>query len=673
METFRTLRSSRQVFASVLGVAALLIAALSVLSFRLLEQERTLGVQRMRERLEQALDRVNAGLLNNLTAESDQLASLLHAAPAQLADKATEAAAKSSGSLLLLFTPETVTSYPAHRLLYTPVADVAPDRPRGSFAESDAAEFRSADFGKAASLLLPLTQSANATLRCAALLRLSRVQRKSGNIEAALTTYRQLEQCGTATVDGLPAELVARHARLELLSARNPSSAVQQEAQALAADLREAQWPLARGEYLFYSAEARRLGAVTSVDDPQAVVFAEGAAALWKQWQDIRRGESLPSGHRNLRVNNQPMVLIWSSSAERLAGRVVNAGYIANRWMGSASSGEYVRVGISGPEDFAILPLPATAGSFRVARTITNSQLQWTFHAASTNSQADFAQMSSGRNLLFGGLALVILLAMGGSYAIARAINRELQVARLQSDFVAAVSHEFRTPLTTLQQLSEMLARGRVPTEERRQRYYDVMSGETTRLNRLVEDLLDFGRMEAGAQVYHPKAIAVGSFLKGLVGDFRAQAECRGYQIILNLDEADGSVDADPEALRRAVWNLLDNAVKYSPDADTVWVEAKRQNRQFSISVRDRGMGIAAADQRRIFQKFMRGSAAKTASIQGTGLGLAMVRHIVKAHHGEILVESEPGNGSAFTILLPVSDGGLAVNEAGSIANSESV
>src|SRR5262249_10747052 len=156
----------------------------------------------------------------------------------------------------------------------------------------------------------------------------------------------------------------------------------------------------------------------------------------------------------------------------RLAGRVVNARYIASQWMGSASSGEYVRVGISGPEDFPILPLPATAGPLRVARTITNSQLQWRFHAAG-NAQADFAQMSAGRNLLFGGLALVILLAIGGSYAIARAINRELEVARLQSDFVAAVSHEFRTPLTTLQQLSEMLAKGRVPSDERRQRYYD--------------------------------------------------------------------------------------------------------------------------------------------------------------------------------------------------------
>jgi len=308
-----------------------------------------------------------------------------------------------------------------------------------------------------------------------------------------------------------------------------------------------------------------------------------------------------------------------------------------------------------------------------VARTITNSQLQWRFHAAGTNAQADFAQMSAGRNLLFGGLALVILLAMGGSYAIARAINRELQVARLQSDFVAAVSHEFRTPLTTLQQLSEMLAKGRVPTEERRQRYYDVMSGETTRLNRLVEDLLDFGRMEAGADVYYPKPIDIGGFLNQLVSDFQAQAECRGYRIILNLAEAAGSVDADPEALRRAVWNLLDNAVKYSPDSDTVWVEAKPQNRHFGICVRDRGMGIAAADQRHIFQKFMRGSAAKTASIRGTGLGLAMVRHIVAAHRGEIMVESELGRGSAFTILLPVRDTGLAASGTRSIAKSESV
>src|SRR5262249_21716047 len=153
-------------------------------------------------------------------------------------------------------------------------------------------------------------------------------------------------------------ELVARHARLVVLSARHLPPGQQREAEALGMDLREARWPLVRGAYLFYSSEARRLGAVSSVEDPQAVAFAAAAAALWKQWQDVRRGDGLPNGHRNLRIGIQPMVLIWSSSAERLAGRVVNARYIASQWMGSASSGEYVRVGISGPEDFPILPLP---------------------------------------------------------------------------------------------------------------------------------------------------------------------------------------------------------------------------------------------------------------------------------------------------------------------------
>ncbi len=671
MEAIRWLGSPRRVFGAVVSVAALLTAALGGLSWRLFEQERSLGVQRMRDRMEQAMDRANAGLLNSLAAESEQLAALAHASAGETSDKARQLVDTSPDNLLLLFTEGAVGSYPDHRLLYSPAGVADAEAPPSALTAADAAEFQSGNYAKATSLLLPLTQGGNPAVRCAALLRLARIQRKTGNVGAALATYRQLEQFGARTVDGLPAELLARHARCDLLAASG-HPAPRGEVDALAADLRGARWALGRGSYLFYSAEMRRLGAAPYAEDPTATAMADAVEALWKQWQNIRRGEAAPNGQRSLRVNKQPWVLVWWGSAERLAGRVAAAGYIERRWLSAAVvKSPWVRVGISGPDGLPILPLAGAPDSPRVSRTLTNSPLQWTLEAASTNPQADFAQMAAGRNVLFGGLGFVLLLATAGGYAIARAVHRELEVARLQSDFVSAVSHEFRTPLTTLQQLSELLAKGRVPGEERRQRYYEVISGETRRLHRLVEDLLDFGRIEAGAAVYRPRAIEVREFLREVVGDFQAGAECRGYSVVLNASDADVLVEADPEALRRALWNLLDNAVKYSPNGDTVWVEAEQQSRSVTICVRDRGMGIALDDQRRIFRKFMRGVAAKTASIRGTGLGLAMVHHIVKAHRGEIGVVSEPGQGSAFTIKLPAHRLDGEAHGAGAMTESE--
>ena len=129
-----------------------------------------------------------------------------------------------------------------------------------------------------------------------------------------------------------------------------------------------------------------------------------------------------------------------------------------------------------------------------------------------------------------------------------------------------------------------------------------------------------------------------------------------GRRIELTSDGAAPVVRADREALGRALWNLLDNAVKYSPACPTVWVDLAREGQRVAIRVRDQGLGIPAEEQKEIFRKFVRGAAAKAASVKGTGIGLALVEHIVRAHGGEVRLESQPGQGSTFTILLPVGD-----------------
>jgi signal transduction histidine kinase len=262
--------------------------------------------------------------------------------------------------------------------------------------------------------------------------------------------------------------------------------------------------------------------------------------------------------------------------------------------------------------------------------------------------------------LLAGVLGLLLLRRLLASLRRQREISFSLKQAQLQSDFVAAVSHEFRSPLTTLRTVTELLAQNRITDESRRQQSYAYLERETTRLHRLVEDLLDFGRMESGRKQYRVASYDAFQLVRGTLADFAEQAAANGFRVESQFSLGNGSsaasVLADEEALRRAVRNLLENAMKYSPECRTIWVNGSVEDNKVCIAVRDQGMGIGPEEQQAIFQKFVRGDAAKQAGIKGTGIGLAMVRQIVEAMHGEVRLESQVGVGSTFTLVLPLAE-----------------
>jgi signal transduction histidine kinase len=254
----------------------------------------------------------------------------------------------------------------------------------------------------------------------------------------------------------------------------------------------------------------------------------------------------------------------------------------------------------------------------------------------------------------------MLIVILGSGYVVQRAISREFRVAQLQSDFVGAVSHEFRSPLTTLRTITELLAQNRITNESRRQQSYVYLERETARLHRLVEDLLDFGRMESGRKQYRVAAHDAFELVRGTLTEFAEQAATNGFRVESEFPSVNGhspvTIQVDEEALRRAVRNLLDNAMKYSPECRTIWVNGSVEGNQVCISVRDQGMGIGVDEQQAIFQKFVRGDATKEAGIKGTGIGLAMVRQIVEAMHGEVRLKSEIGVGSTFTLVLPLAE-----------------
>jgi signal transduction histidine kinase len=289
-------------------------------------------------------------------------------------------------------------------------------------------------------------------------------------------------------------------------------------------------------------------------------------------------------------------------------------------------------------------------------RAAAMTGLPWSVTVTSGAVEAASESWTARRRLLFAGLLVFALVLASGSFLIARAISRELAVARLQADFVAAVSHEFRTPLTSIRQLAEMLARGRMANEPQKQRAYELMLGESDRLRRLVESLLDFGRMQAREYKFRSESIEAAPWARSVAEEFEETVRNQGY--VVEVDGLAGGVRirGDREALGGALWNLLDNAVKYSPEEKQVRVAVSSSNGKVEVSVRDRGAGIAKEDLKRVFARFYRGVNAKKQGTRGTGIGLAMVKEIVEAHGGTLRVESEPGRGSEFTIVLPCEE-----------------
>jgi signal transduction histidine kinase len=254
-------------------------------------------------------------------------------------------------------------------------------------------------------------------------------------------------------------------------------------------------------------------------------------------------------------------------------------------------------------------------------------------------------------------LVFVAVLLAFGSYITVRIVRREIEIARLRADFVSTVSHEFRSPLSGIRHLGEMLLDGRVTTSEKQRDYFRMIVQESDRLARLVENILVFSRMEEGRKEYRFGPLDPSPWLRTLVADFATEISPVGVAVEANIPDGLPGILADGEALGSAVRNLLDNAVKYSPGQKTVWLDAEAEDGAVKISVRDMGVGISDDDQRRIFDRFYRADGEISKRVKGAGLGLSLVKHIVTAHGGKVECASRVGQGSTFTIRLPVAPG----------------
>ena len=551
-------------------------------------------------------------------------------------------------------------------------------------------EFQGRRYGAAVrSYQLAYDAVRDSVLKAEALLAVARVQRKATLFEEALTSYetlfREFDRVRTAT--DVPAGPTSRLEHASVLSMTGDSL----EALAGYLDLYErlvdGGWKLTRGEYDFFTGQVSRSIAelLAALPEVSAAPYREFFSALEARGRQIReRTENLllfqstaiaefrtrvdrgsddlaPTGTR-LAFESAGRDYLVSLLPQRgdqsgVWGLLLDAGYlqavlretlerqvdpITTDWIVKDRDGSVVLAG-DGP----------LAGSLTVNATLAGNFPPWLIEFHQLPQSPYRRLLASSQSIYFYMFLLIATILVFGLTLTVRAVKHELELARLKSDFVSTVSHEFKSPLTSIRQLAEMLQTDRVPTEERRRRYYDVLVEQSTRLSSLVTNILDLARIEEWKRELEFDAVDAAELVQELATTTQHRVGHEGFVVEAHVEEALPPVRANRDAITQAVSNLLDNAIRYSSEARRIEVKATSRDGHVTIAVQDYGMGIPAEELNRVFERFYRGGNPMTRSVKGAGLGLTLVKEIVEAHGGTVHVKSEVGEGSTFTISLP--------------------
>ncbi len=251
-------------------------------------------------------------------------------------------------------------------------------------------------------------------------------------------------------------------------------------------------------------------------------------------------------------------------------------------------------------------------------------------------------------------LILVLGLTLFGAYLLWRDVRRDLRMAEMRSQFVSIVSHELKTPLTAIRMFAETLRLGRSKDKKTQEEYLDTIVNESERLTRLLNNVLDFSKIEKEKRIYKLEPTSLSEVIQAAARAMEYPLSQHGFKLNIQIEKGLPDVRADKDAVEQAILNLLHNALKYSGKSCNIDLRLQQKDNNAVIQVIDRGVGIAPQRQKRIFEKYYRVPSEEKERTAGTGLGLALVSHIVKGHNGHIEVQSEPGKGSTFSIYLPL-------------------
>jgi two-component system phosphate regulon sensor histidine kinase PhoR len=269
------------------------------------------------------------------------------------------------------------------------------------------------------------------------------------------------------------------------------------------------------------------------------------------------------------------------------------------------------------------------------------------------NTVEDLVRKRTRTNVIL--LLFMDVVLLLGAWFVYKNIRQQIRLTQLKSDFISNVSHEIRTPLALINMYSETLEMGRISSEEKKKEYYKVINTEANRLSRMVNNILNFNKIESGRRDYHFASSSLNEEVESLVENYRQHIDQRGFQIDLKLDTNLPYLKVDREAISEAIINMIDNAMKYSDDIKHIKIETVLKEDFACLKIVDFGIGIAPADQALVFDKFFRVSSGNLAyKAKGSGIGLSIVKHIMDAHQGKVELESKLGKGSCFSLCFPI-------------------
>jgi two-component system, OmpR family, phosphate regulon sensor histidine kinase PhoR len=327
------------------------------------------------------------------------------------------------------------------------------------------------------------------------------------------------------------------------------------------------------------------------------------------------------------------------------------------------------RVNVVDSDGRIVFGPPLARTGMTLGRQFETTLYKWTVNVTMASGEELAAAVQRRRVLemvLVGLSSIVVIL---GLVVVVVAAARERKLSALKSDFVANVSHELKTPLSLVRMFSELLQSGRVENEEKRRQYLQIIVGESERLGALIENVLDFAKVERGRQAYEFTHGPVGEVVARAVEACRLRAEREGVELELDVAAGIPAIPRDERAIEIAVINLVDNALKYGSEGGRVAVSVRRAKDQVEIRVADRGPGIQPEDRKRIFERFVRGKVAQGKQVRGSGIGLALVKHIAEAHGGRAWVEDGAPRGSVFVLALDARSRGRS-DESGDTLES---
>ncbi len=426
--------------------------------------------------------------------------------------------------------------------------------------------------------------------------------------------------------------------------------------------LRRGQWWMSYEERSFHDAELRRLLALAGARVLPADSHLRELAQIERMTQRavpyLRQG--ITRSYGPAKTGDPPSLLLWAAS-ERNAGS----------WAGAAIAGPnlpafldpVLRPLLSGQPFRGVLRdaagnalwSEAAPGPSGAPAIVIRSVPGWELSFSTPNETGSFDQR---RLLWYGFIAALVMMLMVGLAMTARVVRREMELSRLQAEFLAAVTHEFKSPITSIRLLVERITAGRLRTPESASEYHAAIQQQADRLERLVNRVLECQKIEAGRKLYVREPASIVRIAEGAVARFRPQAEAKNISLGLQVQGDVPEIDLDQTAIADALENLLDNAIKYSSSGTRVTVAIELLDEYVQVSVSDQGIGIDKDDLPRVWEKFYRSRRGDQHNVHGTGLGLALVKAAAEGHGGTAEVSSTPGSGSRFTLRLPAGSSG---------------